>query len=118
MSLSPPDHPRRCGEHILPRLVVTGVSGSSPQMRGAPIFLLSHGLHDRIIPADAGSTSPEFWGHCDIWDHPRRCGEHSRECVPIWDNQGSSPQMRGALGVCQSHVGLGRIIPADAGSTC
>ena len=50
------DHPRGCGEHVLPVMGLFASAGSSPRMRGAHIPL--GGLHgcERIIPADAGST--------------------------------------------------------------
>ena len=90
-----------------------------------------------IIPADAGSTAWMFPHRRACWDHPRRCGEHAaghqlplsspdhprrcgehrdRHCRILLSN-GSSPQMRGALLVGETHGGLQGIIPADAGST-
>ena len=73
------------------------VSGSSPQMRGAP-------------PAEKAIRS------CGR-DHPRRCGEHRRTGEAGPASGGSSPQMRGARLEIEVHPVPGRIIPADAGST-
>ena len=111
------DHPRGCGEHMALSTASCTNAGSSPRMRGAPMYPLT--CHDcaRIIPADAGSThysSVVF--HCDR-DHPRGCGEHPEQSVyPVWSG-GSSPRMRGALLPFGKPVPLRGIIPADAGST-
>ena len=76
--------------------------GSSPQMRGALKACALYISHNRIIPADAGSTvlrSPcQFLNQ----DHPRRCGEHYR--IGIIARRDSQSKRSG-------------IIPADAGST-
>ena len=111
------DHPRGCGEHILDRQILISHSGSSPRMRGALGYDPGVGAGPRIIPADAGSTSPG--SHCvrHLKDHPRGCGEHCcASALMAWDDP-SSPRMRGALVAGrQSRIGC-RIIPADAGST-
>ena len=52
-----PDHPRGCGEHGYPYLRFSSSSGSSPRMRGAPGQPAWALVDNRIIPADAGSTS-------------------------------------------------------------
>ena len=90
------DHPRRCGEHSRSNCAMTANMGSSPQMRGARGIDVAGPLRDRIIPADAGSTSPCSNPTPGRKDHPRRCGEHYE--LGAWDNEsnGSSPQMRGA----------------------
>ena len=53
------DHPRGCGEHTRKRNAVSGLLGSSPRMRGAPVVLVLVPLAFGIIPADAGSTRPQ-----------------------------------------------------------
>ena len=35
------DHPRRCGEHVVPMLIRERKVGSSPQMRGAHLEILA-----------------------------------------------------------------------------
>ena len=50
-------------------------------------------------------------------DHPRGCGEHSHARHELCKPQGSSPRMRGALGLDVINRRGKRIIPADAGST-
>ena len=71
--------------------------GSSPQMRGALKACALYISHNRIIPADAGSTPSIARTIPSSRDHPRRCGEHcSAFALSIFES-GSSPQMRGAL---------------------
>ena len=97
------------------KATITG--GSSPRMRGAPAQGRGPSRKPGIIPADAGSTSPGFWGYCNIRDHPRGCGEHVI-FSPLRDGvMGSSPRMRGAQSQSDLARSMGGIIPADAGST-
>ena len=70
--------------------------GSSPRMRGAQQRYLNPKIHNRIIPADAGSTNAQRTTTRESKDHPRGCGEHGTEAVLIPHCQGSSPRMRGA----------------------
>ena len=111
------DHPRGCGEHLAPWPVYYESWGSSPRMRGARWCRVGHDAYERIIPADAGSTSVAGSVGDDKPDHPRGCGEHledqSWRLVPV----GSSPRMRGAPRRRRRFRVGGRIIPADAGST-
>ena len=53
---APQDHPRVCGEDMLPMASVSVCIGSSPRMRGAPLTDTSITTSSRIIPAYAGST--------------------------------------------------------------
>ena len=111
------DHPRRCGEHLIGLGVVHGVTGSSPQMRGAQDEAWELWDEMRIIPADAGSTTEYLEAISGDKDHPRRCGEHVPLYLPLLRLAGSSPQMRGARRGCVWDDVFARIIPADAGST-
>ena len=111
------DHPRGCGEHMLPPSKPRTCRGSSPRMRGtlraAPQLTPQAG----IIPADAGNTSDFRW----VWgcreDHPRGCGEHSWSSRLARSEAGSSPRMRGTRGEGLPGCGECGIIPADAGNT-
>ena len=86
-------------------------------MRGA-LHQPRHALgRVRIIPADAGSTSPYGSSISPHRDHPRGCGEHSVFQMRGLPSRGSSPRMRGAPGNHRAVLQLDRIIPADAGST-
>ena len=70
------DHPRGCGEHDDFSRFANACEGSSPRMRGALDHLLVDSTVAGIIPADAGSTVEDRFGHEIIRDHPRGCGEH------------------------------------------
>ena len=120
LSRPPPgyqDHPRVCGEHALGADGHIGNPGSSPRMRGAlvPWGLLIAG--GGIIPAYAGSTQKAAHRRRSQRDHPRVCGEHDKVPVDGLIVAGSSPRMRGALGVTSYYIEEERIIPAYAGST-
>ena len=86
-------------------------------MRGARHVVRHTDVVHGIIPADAGSTEINTTPFTGAQDHPRGCGEHEHGLTVMAGKRGSSPRMRGA------HPGdlvdglLGRIIPADAGST-
>ena len=115
--LHPGDHPRMCGEHLLPSLSDGAGSGSSPHVRGAPLIANRiHGITG-IIPACAGSTHALHQPIIGSRDHPRMCGEHNGKLDNVSVPTGSSPHVRGARqcrGGGAEHVG---IIPACAGST-
>ena len=134
---APRDHPRMCGEHSSGRHELCHGSGSSPHVRGAPVGRV-HRLcpqgsspHVRgaligsiaavlvlgIIPACAGSTLGAVHRNTRSRDHPRMCGEHFGISKLIPWSMGSSPHVRGALGVYLFIIGVPGIIPACAGST-
>ena len=114
----PEDHPRGCGEHQEQAQTGAGTDGSSPRIWGAPHSRLIARRRARIIPADTGSTRLRVRLTGQGPDHPRGCGEHNMLNFPALRNEGSSPRMRGALCPCHATTTGGRIIPADAGSTC
>ena len=111
------DHPRGCGEHDNAVRIGIHQVGSSPRMRGAPTHNAPRSYDSRIIPADAGSTTPQSGRIPGKRDHPRGCGEHQLAQDQNLTNSGSSPRMRGALTGYYDLRPNGRIIPADAGST-
>ena len=86
-------------------------------MRGAPSYLHAAPQHQRIIPADAGSTQDTSACRDGTPDHPRGCGEHALKPTRRGLYDGSSPRMRGAPCPDSNGRSPGRIIPADAGST-
>ena len=111
------DHPRVCGEHVIPP-IKDGVSwGSSPRMRGALADRPRPRRSPGIIPAYAGSTPPSPSARRRSWDHPRVCGEHEAEGATGLAVEGSSPRMRGAPREEGAAAGRAGIIPAYAGST-
>ena len=113
----PQDHPRIRGEHWPPPPPVPGPPGSSPHTRGAPQDARHGRKLEGIIPAYAGSTSPDSAPSGPGKDHPRIRGEHAMLRKMMMSAPGSSPHTRGA------HLGRldgedeGGIIPAYAGST-
>ena len=86
-------------------------------MRGAPLVIHISTELERIIPADAGSTSYIEMTLQNGRDHPRGCGEHANLRIGKSRSRGSSPRMRGARFSKPSCAYDERIIPADAGST-
>ncbi len=108
-------HPRRCGEHQRPGLVVWPGCGSSPQMRGAHREVLGQDRGSGLIPADAGSTVVGSAETTDYGAHPRRCGEHRPSGHDRPRFPGSSPQMRGAPGRSDSRPSGTRAHPRRCG---
>ena len=110
-------HPRACGENLMLLVLLAGLLGSSPRMRGKPWARCSFKSPHRLIPAHAGKTElnpldPGAWRA-----HPRACGENRERAADLTESEGSSPRMRGKR-VC----GLGKetargLIPAHAGKT-
>ena len=71
----------------------------------------------RIIPAHAGQTSAGSTRSTCPSDHPRACGANGVAHADAIQACGSSPRMRGKLGVGLEMVFGVRIIPAHAGQT-
>ena len=69
-------HPRSRGEHARIRTHETTREGSSPLTRGALRRAYSASYKPRLIPAHAGSTPADRWGHAFARAHPRSRGEH------------------------------------------
>ena len=111
------NHPRVCGEHQMYGSLVGWDSGSSPRMRGTPSGVVGFVYKAGIIPAYAGNTFSRFLGMPDGWDHPRVCGEHRLFSIRFLSYRGSSPRMRGTLGLPARHRYESGIIPAYAGNT-
>ena len=111
------DHPRRCGEKVLFKIVDNAHEGSPPQMRGKGVRDITQDFESRITPADAGKRTLSRQAENMRRDHPRRCGEKLCTKEPTQSAVGSPPQMRGkarkAMLITNSH----RITPADAGKS-
>ena len=73
------DHPRVCGEKLIPPLLGFGFTGSPPRMRGKGDKLNQEPLLDRITPAYAGKSYNEIFGELLGGDHPRVCGEKTKK---------------------------------------
>ena len=89
------DHPRRCGENMMPRIFRSASQGSPPQVRGKPSRLAVPRLGIRITPAGAGKTRVAAVLSAAFQDHPRRCGENSSLTARNRISRGSPPQVRG-----------------------
>ena len=111
------DHPRACGEHLSLVEQTTPYPGSSPRLRGTLDADAEAGGVPGIIPALAGNTTYYTFFAYATKDHPRACGEHGEELRPDDLCMGSSPRLRGTLGVIDAHLSFLGIIPALAGNT-
>ena len=109
--------PAYAGNTCVHRAICSFSSGSSPHTQGAQRIIEAVSSFFRITPAYAGSTCGLAARACALSDHPRICEEHKSETRIEGPYYGSSPRMRGALGI-EAHGRGGRgIIPAYAGST-
>ena len=75
------DHPRVCGEHHGRHGSRLCRMGSSPRMRGTPLYPNAIRFPRGIIPAYAGNTAPTPPARTTRRDHPRVCGEHFHGAV-------------------------------------
>ena len=111
------DHPRMCGEHLMPPVTAGLNRGSSPHVRGTLRGNEHHDHVDGIIPACAGNTPPTSRSTSYTGDHPRMCGEHMNQLNTIGSGAGSSPHVRGTRPLASNRCKGGGIIPACAGNT-
>ena len=89
------DHPRRCGENNLAKVIQIVNIGSPPQVRGKPLCCRYRDLRSRITPAGAGKTHTMLFSTEIYEDHPRRCGENNVRKDETDNEAGSPPQVRG-----------------------
>ena len=71
----------------------------------------------RNIPAYAGKTQVQHAKDRSKPEHPRVCGENGSLNPPEAETLGTSPRMRGKLGIHRQPTQPGRNIPAYAGKT-
>ena len=95
LTRSPTDHPRACGANPKQALENVSPNGSSPRMRGKPVFPGSARAGCRIIPAHAGQTRWTRHRRPIPSDHPRACGANGVRGTFDTRGHGSSPRMRG-----------------------
>ena len=86
-------------------------------MRGKLNAIHGHNDDLRIIPAHAGQTYFVVSSLMCFPDYPRTCGANFGSCATGSIQCGSSPHMRGKLGLQPDAVDARRIIPAHAGQT-
>ena len=94
-AIRPTDHPRGCGENLLPKPLRLISTGSPPRMRGKPTNKINNIVFHGITPADAGKTFPYRPLYGSITHHPRGCGENIRTLPSNASSKGSPPRMRG-----------------------
>ena len=86
-------------------------------MRGKRIRVLGHNQDLGLIPAHAGKTRCRDRSPLISRAHPRACGENKGMVCKCRLSSGSSPRMRGKLGLTQAPLADGGLIPAHAGKT-
>ena len=110
-------HPRVCGENIACTLARYYRAGSSPRMRGKLLTPLIGALTTGLIPAYAGKTKRGTACANLPPAHPRVCGENMAQKIKSTRAKGSSPRMRGKLGLKTVMLLEPGLIPAYAGKT-
>ena len=75
-SSRPAAHPRACGENRQSMALTAHKKGSSPRVRGKPVFTPAVPAEDRLIPARAGKTRSPTPSTAPRLAHPRACGEN------------------------------------------
>ena len=101
----------------MPRQAARDHGGSSPRVRGRPIFDENGNRTNGLIPACAGQTVARPSSPCSARAHPRVCGADAVAPYPASFVQGSSPRVRGRpVGQCRARPRRG-LIPACAGQT-
>ena len=70
-----------------------------------------------LIPTYAGNTGVFLSVGFGVGAHPHVCGEHTKRHGGFAPGEGSSPRMRGTLGVRQLVVAVSGLIPTYAGNT-
>ena len=117
VSMPAAEHPRVCGENVIPTSERPELMGTSPRMRGKPDDDVIEAVQKRNIPAYAGKTIVLRLGRRPAPEHPRVCGENDEAFKLANADGGTSPRMRGKLRqYFLRHRGL-RNIPAYAGKT-
>ena len=91
------------------------LNGSSPLVRGSEQLDELAKAVRRFIPARAGIRMFGYALILIISVHPRSCGDQFGNWVFERLNDGSSPLVRGSVGVAQRFIDEGRFIPARAG---
>ena len=111
------DHPRACGENLLPAKTEKRENGSPPRMRGKLRRSGAKAPQIRITPAHAGKTKSHNQLSFLRTDHPRACGENEKMSPEDRRPNGSPPRMRGKPPSGMFIKPSSRITPAHAGKT-
>ena len=89
------DHPRVCGEKVVPIKSLTVVLGSPPRVRGKEFGSMLYCSPSGITPACAGKRICKPHGTLRDVDHPRVCGEKIPLEIQLNGAAGSPPRVRG-----------------------
>ena len=116
-TLAAGDHPRGCGAHGVIIKLGERDTGSSPRVRGSPLFSGENTVCRGIIPAGAGLTEHGGILLRGYGDYPRGCGAHSERQHKAASKKGSSPRVRGSYLNDADQYAKHGIIPAGAGLT-
>ena len=111
------DHPRACGENTDTLFLSHLKNGSPPRVRGKRCGAFSFRALPRITPARAGKTCEMRISALTQGDHPRACGENSRQARAACAGLGSPPRVRGKLHDAHKVRRPAGITPARAGKT-
>ena len=111
------DHPRLCGEKVVPLTSKINKQGSSPPMRGKVRVGEAYSRAYRITPAYAGKSKKSDMDIIISQDHPRLCGEKFRIPRMAASQLGSPPPMRGKVILYNKIWSAFRITPAYAGKS-
>ena len=111
-----PVHPRVCGEQKAGFAAPLGSIGSSPRVRGTVFYAVPPREGSRFIPACAGNRV-RMCRACRLAAvHPRVCGEQPISPSTSAAAPGSSPRVRGTVGLFWCDGRSFRFIPACAGN--
>ena len=109
------DHPRVCGEKVVPCSTGLHVQGSPPRVRGKADNDNQAITIEGITPACAGKSLSALRNAYADGDHPRVCGEKQTRRSTGHVKPGSPPRVRGkGFPVCSEKRASG-ITPACAG---
>ena len=89
------DHPRMCGEKLMPPLLGFGLTGSPPHVRGKDAGPVVQGAVQGITPAYAGKMRCPRFRPGKIRDHPRTCGGKAAVRPGRFLRQGITPAYAG-----------------------
>ena len=109
------DHPRVCGEKGSRYREIIRSMGSPPRVRGKDAVLFYMADPVGITPACAGKSRFQSRPRPVAGDHPRVCGEKSKEVAEYASKAGSPPRVRGKVEPFKGSMYQSRITPACAG---
>ena len=115
LHVTPSRKPRTCGEKYRENAEAMRVQGSPPRMRGKATGWLFTKIETRITPAYAGKRVLPVRNSWMQQDHPRVCGEKTREVGKAGSLEGSPPRMRGKVKQALHACSREGITPACAG---